>query len=177
MPTLNKPAAGDTDWTTEINDNWTTLENLVGATAQTIWYFNSNVASSAYASGQPYTPLAKNATEQYVTFDMVAPATGNVKLTLIYAMSVSSGDNVVLELDYLKRADGDDPNAALTTQSSYTLTPGTGTTRKSLTSVTMTTLSITVTAGDLIFFKLSRKNDVNDTHTGTFNLLAVRAGV
>jgi hypothetical protein len=27
MPTLNKPSAGDTDWTTEINDNWTALEN------------------------------------------------------------------------------------------------------------------------------------------------------
>jgi len=29
MVTLNKPPAGDTDWTTEINDNWTTLENQV----------------------------------------------------------------------------------------------------------------------------------------------------
>lgn len=29
MVTLNKPSAGDTDWTTEINDNWTALENAV----------------------------------------------------------------------------------------------------------------------------------------------------
>lgn len=27
MPTLNKPTAGDTDWATEINDNWTALES------------------------------------------------------------------------------------------------------------------------------------------------------
>lgn len=31
MVTLNKPAAGDTDWTTEINDNWTTIENSLNA--------------------------------------------------------------------------------------------------------------------------------------------------
>lgn len=27
MPAMNKPSAGDTDWTTEINDNWSALEN------------------------------------------------------------------------------------------------------------------------------------------------------
>lgn len=32
MPSMSKPAAGDTDWTTEINDNWTALQNqLVNA--------------------------------------------------------------------------------------------------------------------------------------------------
>lgn len=29
MVTLNKPTAGDTDWATEINDNWTTIENSI----------------------------------------------------------------------------------------------------------------------------------------------------
>lgn len=32
MVTLNKPAAGDTDWTTEINDNWTVIENSLDQT-------------------------------------------------------------------------------------------------------------------------------------------------
>lgn len=32
MPSMSKPAAGDTDWTTEINDNWTAIQNqLVNA--------------------------------------------------------------------------------------------------------------------------------------------------
>ena len=31
MVTLNKPSAGDTDWTTEINDNWTTIEDNIGS--------------------------------------------------------------------------------------------------------------------------------------------------
>lgn len=30
MPMLNKPSAGDTDWTQEINDNWTQIERYLG---------------------------------------------------------------------------------------------------------------------------------------------------
>ena len=29
MVTLNKPSAGDTDWTTEINDNWSSIESAL----------------------------------------------------------------------------------------------------------------------------------------------------
>lgn len=34
MVTLNKPPAGDTDWTTEVNDNWTTIENSLNSIVQ-----------------------------------------------------------------------------------------------------------------------------------------------
>jgi len=34
MVVLSKPAAGDTDWTTEINDNWTALEGLFPSICQ-----------------------------------------------------------------------------------------------------------------------------------------------
>ncbi len=151
------------------------LSGQPGGGSQTVWYFGSNVAGSAYAtSGVPYTPLAKNATEQYVTWDVVAPSSGNLDITLIYAMSVANGGAVVLELDYLKLSDGSDPNGSLTSQSSFTFTPGSVTTRLSVGPSTQSTLRIAVSAGDHLFFKLSRKNSGSDTHTGNFNIEAVR---
>ncbi len=143
--------------------------------AQSVWYFGSNVAGSTYAtSGVPYTPLAKNATEQYVTWDVVAPQAGYIDLLLIYAMSVANSGDVVLELDYIKLSDGSDPNGSLSTQSSFTFTPGSATTRKSVGSDTQATLRIQVAAGDHVLLKLSRKNSGSDTHTGTFNIESVR---
>lgn len=138
---------------------------------ETVWYFSSNVASTAYAAGTPYTPLAKNATEQYVTFDIVAAWTGTVKMTLIYAMSADNSGDVALECDYAKTTAAGDPNAALTTQASFTFTPGSGATLKSKSDAT---LQIAVTAGDHLFIKITRKNVAGDTHTGSLNLLGVR---
>lgn len=153
----------------------TALSGQAGGGSQSVWYFGSNVAGSTYAtSGVPYTPLAKNATEQYVTWDAVAPASGNFDLTLIYAMSVANSGDVVLELDYARISDGSDPNGSLTTQSSFTFTPGSATTRKSVGPATQSTLRITVAGGDHLMFKLTRKNSGSDTHTGTLNLEAVR---
>lgn len=143
-----------------------------GGFAQALQAMNSNVAASAYAAGSPYTPLAKNATEQYVTFDLVAPQAGTIKLTLIYAPSVSNGGDMVFELDYKLTTAGGDPNAAITTQSSFTITPGTGATLKS---ATHSTMQIVVAAGDHLFLKLSRKNSGSDTHTGSANVLGIRA--
>ena len=145
-----------------------------GGGSQTVWYFNSNIASSAYAAGTPYVPLAKNATEQYVTFDIVAPATGTLTLTILYAMSAANSGDVALELDYCKTAVGGDPNAAITSQASFTFTPGAVTT---MLSKTHATLALAVTAADHLFLKLSRKNVAGDTHTGSMNILAIRAEV
>lgn len=145
-----------------------------GGGSQSVWYFNSNIASSAYAAGTPYVPLAKNATEQYITFDLVAPQTGTLTLTLVYAMSAANSGDIALELDYKKSAVGDDPNAALTTQSSFTFTPGTVTTVLTKTHATM---ALSATAGDHFFFKLTRKNIAGDTHTGTVNVLGMRLEV
>ncbi len=145
-----------------------------GGFAQTLQAMNSNVAASAYAAGSPYTPLAKNATEQYVTFDLVAPQSGTLVLTAIYAPSVSNGGDMVFELDYKLTTAAGDPNAAITTQSSFTFTPGTGATLKSKTDATM---RIAVVAGDHIFLKLTRKNSGSDTHTGSANVLGIRAEI
>lgn len=145
-----------------------------GGGSQTVWYFNSNVVSSAYAAGTPYVPLAKNATEQYVTFDLVAPSTGTLTMTLIYAMSAALSGDVALELDYKKSAVGDDPNAAITTQPSFTFTPGAVST---VLNKTHATFAIAVTAGDHLFVKITRKNVAGDTHTGTVNVLGVRPEV
>ncbi len=143
-----------------------------GGFAQSLQALNGNVAPSAYAGGAPYVPLAKNATEQYITFDLIAPQAGTVKFTVIYAPSASNGGDMVFEADYVKTTAGGDPSGAITTQSSFTFTPGTGATLKS---VTHATLQFSVAAGDHLFVKLSRKNSGSDTHTGSANVLGIRA--
>lgn len=138
----------------------------------------SNVSSSSYGtSGVVYTPLAKNATEQYVVFQVQAWKTGTLALTVKYAMSAANAGDVALECDYGKTTDAGDPNAALTTQASFTVTPGAQTTQKHIDNTTDATLGIAVTAGDVLIVKLTRKNIAGDTHTGTFNLIDIRAAI
>lgn len=147
----------------------------VGGAVQTVPVVDSNVDPTSYGtSGIGYTPLAKNATEQYITFEAVAPATGTLKLSLIYAMSASNGGDVVLAVDTLKVADTGDPNGALTAGSNRTFTPGTGTTRKTATVTQVAELNISVTAGDHVYAKVTRKNVAGDTHTGSMNVFGVR---
>lgn len=145
-----------------------------GGVASSVQALASLVASSAYAAGNPYVPLAKNATEQYVAFDLIAPQAGTLKITLLYAPSASNGGDVVFELDYLKVSAAGDPNAAITTQSSFTFTPGTGATLKTVGQDTQATLGITVAAGDYVYLKLSRKNAGGDTHTGSMNVVGIK---
>jgi hypothetical protein len=64
MVTLNKPSAGDTDWTTEINDNWTSLESALSGVNKTLFVAtstatveNTNVDTSLIGSGVGSTTL------------------------------------------------------------------------------------------------------------------------
>lgn len=143
-----------------------------GGFSQCLQAFNSNVAPSAYAGGAPYVPLAKNATEQYVIFDGIAPAAGTLKFTVYYTPSASNGGDVVFEADYVKTSLGGDPSGSITTQSSFTFTPGTGAVLKS---VTHATLQFTVAKGDHVLLKITRKNSGSDTHTGSMNVMGVEA--
>lgn len=135
---------------------------------------NSNVAATAYAtSGVPYTPLAKNATEQYVTTEMVAPETGTLCFRLVYAMSVSNGGDVAFSVSKAVTTAGADPDTALTVSSTVTFTPGAGALLKTLDYADQSVLGMAVTAEDHVFVKIMRKNVAGDTHTGSLNLLGI----
>ena len=141
--------------------------------------FESNVTSTTYAtSGIEYLPVAKNASpEHYFAFDGNATRDGNVVFDVIYAMSVSNGGDIALQVDYVIIREGDDPNETITVQSPMVFTPGTGTTRKTLVgdydSETIS-MSIAVLQGDYLKVYVTRKNVAGDTHTGTMNILGVR---
>lgn len=73
MVTLNKPLAGDTDWTTEINDNWTALENAVNATTVKRKTADESVSSSTTLQSDNHLTMAVGANEEYVgTFEIFA---------------------------------------------------------------------------------------------------------
>lgn len=73
MVTLNKPAAGDTDWTTEINDNWTALENAINGVTTKRKTADESVTSSTTLQTDDHLTLAVGANEEYVgTFEIFA---------------------------------------------------------------------------------------------------------
>lgn len=130
---------------------------------------NSNVASSAYANGSPYIPIAKNATQQYVQYDMLVQA-GLVDLYFTYAMSVANSGDLALQLDYLLSVDGNDPAAAITAQAGFIFTPGNDANRKTIGPSTDSTLRITVASAGRLLVRLTRENVAGDTHTGAMNI-------
>lgn len=145
-------------------------QGVPGQYAQQVEVVVSNVASSTYAtSSVRYIPIAKNATEQYIQVQFAASRTGIVQMVIYYAMSVTNGGNLALEFDQNSYGDGDDPDVALATGEDYIVTPGSGTTRKS---VTLNSL-FTVTEGDDVVMKLRRENIAGDTHTGSMNIIDV----
>ncbi len=136
----------------------------------------SNATSSTYStSGVRYIPLAKvaNPNEEYVQGQFQARRSGRVRLYIDYAMSVSNGGDLQLDYSGAAIADGGNPDAALGALLSQTFTPGTGTTRK--TKVVDTTLD--VVPGNDVFLKILRDDDAADTHTGSMNLISVKAVV
>lgn len=141
-----------------------------GALGDTVAVIGSNVSSSTFANGIAYTPIAKNATEQYVEFEFVANKAGTLKIGLNYSMSVSDAGDVVLGLESSNLAAGDDPTAALDDKGNTTVTPGTGTTVKN---TDLTYGSYSIADGDYVYCKLSRKNVAGDTHTGDMRILGI----
>lgn len=137
--------------------------------ANTVELLTSNVASTSHANGVTYIPLAKAATEEYVQYSFKAAGAGTTSVEVTYAMSASNGGNVVLVATQGAYAAGEDHTAALATGETFTITPGTGTTEKEATCA----LLLSVEDGDYVVVRLTRDNVVGDTHTGTFNVLAV----
>jgi hypothetical protein len=139
-----------------------------------VWTANSAVASSAFGNGLRYVPM-RDAQSDYIEFQFVAPSTGNVALTVLYAMSAASGNNVRLRFDWLVLSSGGNPSAAVTTGTAFTITPGNDTLVHSVTSSDSSDLSVAVTAGDTVYGKLYRLGtDGADTHTGDMRVIELR---
>lgn len=117
-------------------------------------------------SGLPYRSLAKATPEQYEVYEMIAGKTGVLSFDLKYAPSSDHAGNYALQVDYQRLADGGDPNQAWTTQSSFTFTPGSGTTAKTLLGSSQASMQISVVEGERIRIRVTRKNIEGDTHGG-----------
>lgn len=140
--------------------------------------YYSAVAMTAYGtSGFNYTPLAKNATEQYVEFMLTAWKTGDLEVALRYAMSASNSGNVALSVTSLAVGEGEDPNGAPSEDTTFTITPGSNTTMHVVDSSDDSSMAIPVTLGDLVFVRVKRKNVGGDTHTGSLNVIDIRVGI
>lgn len=140
---------------------------------QDVEYLSSLQANSVYASGLSYIPLAKNATEQYIQFQFLARRTGTLSIYVTYAMSAANTGDVVLRDERLAVGSGEDPNGALATGQTYTFTPGNDANLKEVTCATL----LSVSQGEIVTVKLTRRNVAGDTHTGTFNVIGVKAVV
>lgn len=99
---LNKPSAGDTDWTSEINDNWTAIE---GAIDQAICQGRLTISSGNTGS---YEPLAKtpSATDQGADTVDFASAHGWVTGT-VATPSATGGGLTAGTIYYLRAVDSD----------------------------------------------------------------------
>lgn len=85
MVTLNKPSAGDTDWTTEINDNWTTLESLANGRVVVVKSANESVTSnSPHDDSELEFSIGANETWQFEIrgFYTSSSATPDIKVAL-----------------------------------------------------------------------------------------------
>lgn len=148
----------------------------VGAAGATVWTADSSQASSTFStSNVRYVPLSHSASNT-VEFQFVAPYTGTLQLSFMYAMSSSSGNNVRLRLDVLQLATGDAPTTALSTGTAFTVTPGSDVNMHKVSSSDSADLAVSITAGKICKFLFTRLgSDGADTHTGDMRIIDVRA--
>lgn len=141
-----------------------------GLTGNLVWVVYADQPNGAYAtSGLRYVTTLRDANTDTIEFQYLARETGTLSITLAYAMTADNGGDVELTVQAQKFADGDDPDAALPSGTATAFTPGSGTTRKTV------TLTLDVTAGDTGRIVITRSNGGNDTHTGDMRILAVAA--
>lgn len=141
-----------------------------GAATDNIEVVASSASSSAYGNGVTYVPLRQGLADT-IEFQWSASTAGTYEIAIVYAMSAANSGDIDLQLTYLIIANGGDPSAAATTASLFTVVPGSNTTIHTIDSTDSSTLSLTVTAGALIYCKLTRPN--SDTHTGDIRVLQI----
>lgn len=131
-------------------------------------------AATAYGNGIEYIPLIKGGADS-IEFQFRSPATGNINICILYAMSAANAGNIQLRLDSLIVSDSEDPSAALSTGTAFIATPGNDTNKHTINEVTSTQLQLSLTINDLVRCKLVRTTDVADTHTGDVRIMKITA--
>lgn len=131
----------------------------------------SDSPAGSYANGKSFTALRQGQGD--VAFGgFTSDYTGQIELVITYAMSSSHAGVVKLTMAYGVVGEGEDPSAALTASSQFTVTPGSNTTNHTLDSEDEVSLGLTVAAGDDVTFSITR-GTTGDTHTGDFRILRI----
>lgn len=144
-----------------------------GPAGSTVEVADSSAASSAYGNNLRYTPL-RNAQSDTISFQFVAPVTGTVNVTVIYAMSSAEAANVRLRFDAVALGAGDNPTTAQSAGTAFTITPGNDVLLHEVDSGDSASFAIAVTAGDIVFCTLSRLTADAPAHTGDMRVIEVR---
>jgi hypothetical protein len=149
-----------------------------GPGGRTIWIVDSSVASSAYANGVRYVPL-RHSQSDYISFQLVAAATGTFALTFHYAMAGASSASLRLRADRFVLSAGGNPAGSVTTGTAFTVAAANDALDHQLTSSASSDLSFSVTAGDKVYCYLTRLGTdlVNDTHTSDMRVVEVETNI
>ena len=132
------------------------------------------VTPTIYANKKPYIQLAQPS-GNFVVGKFFASITGNVEISMLYAMSNANPGNVQLTFSHAQQSVGDDPSAALTVDPAFTFTPGNNANIHLLNAAVAAVLKIAVVAGQDITIMLQRSIGGADTHTGDLRILSMRA--
>lgn len=134
--------------------------------------FTATNPSYQLSNGARYIPLTEGATDT-MEMQCCAPVTGTASVVVVYSMSASNAGNVEIYLDRRISSDADDLNAAVTSGTQFTITPGSNTTRNVVDSGDSSDLTFSVTEGQTVYLKLGRTADAADTHTADMRVFAV----
>lgn len=142
-----------------------------GLVTSNIQVVSSSQAAAAYPTGLlTYIPLLAG-NDDWIEFFFNASNTGDLPVTVIYAMS--SSDDGIIELDVVKdaRSLGSDPDAAPPTAVMEDFTPGTGTTVK------MLTFTVNVAEGDTGRIRMTRisAGTTGTDHQGDMRVIGIYA--
>lgn len=144
-----------------------------GVAGQTIEVVASTSAQSELGNGVSYIPLVQGNGDT-IDFQFVAADDGDIEVVLVYRMSVANGGDVELQLSHLITSAGDDPTAATTSESAFTVTPGNDVNQHVVDGETASsTLKQTVSKGDHVYMKIQRPTGGGDSHTGDMQILAI----
>lgn len=130
-------------------------------------FLTSDVVEQVFpTSGVVYWPIADG---NYLRWQHTAGKSGDVTFSVAYSMSVDNGGDLEFDVEAGVFADGDDPNGALSAEAGVSVTPGSGTDKKTLSVVVSG-----VTQGDTVVVLLTRNDPVSGAHTGEANVFGVR---
>lgn len=127
-------------------------------------FFETSVVGGAYAaSGVRYLPIGSG---DYFAWQFVAGKAGDASFEVHYAMSADNGGTLVLDVEAVPVAGDESVNPSPTAQAQVSVTPGSGTAKK-----TLTVAVAGLAEGDLVRVKVTR--NASSTHSGDMRLLGV----